>query len=261
MEERKNVDYRIELDMPVVVFVVIQIVFIVFVALSLARLLRSDKISYDDTKEIPVAKIDNLDSVTHGDYFGSTRSLEMTLFELAVRNSAGNNISTSVEAFIREDSIREVYFENKDVNYFSAIIDIPELEQSYWFYNEYSNDKNNEYIDYSKTYRLFCLDDSQEKIYPDFGCEDGFGLKGRPEIVSDLITYFEFNYFSASYSMSDNSTMIKIYPHSLNIDEETKQSYIQQTRDAVYSLGISPDLFAYRVMGPGDIDFHYPPRG
>ena len=111
----------------------------------------------------------------------------MTLFELAVRNSAGNNISTSVEAFIREDSIREVYFENKDVNYFSAIIDIPELEQSYWFYNEYSNDKNNEYIDYSKTYRLFCLDDSQEKIYPDFGCEDGFGLKGRPEIVSDLI--------------------------------------------------------------------------
>lgn len=95
------------------------------------------------------------------------------------------------------------------MNYLSAIVDIPNLEQSYWFYNEYSNDKNNQYIEYYKSFRIFYLAESQEIIYQGFNCKDDFGLAGRRELVSDLITYFNFNDFSPSYSAIDKS--VKIY--------------------------------------------------
>lgn len=259
MEESQNqMENKFRLDTLTTIFAVLQIIFIILLIVSISRLFRSDVIDDNDPSRIPAATINNFDSVAPEGYSGSIDQIERTLFDLIIRNSQNKNASKDVDVFIREDSVKSVYFGNKNVNYFSAIVDVPDLRQSYWFYNEYSNTMNNKYIDYSKTYRIFCLDDSQEIIYQDFDCQDDFGIKGRLELVSDLITYFEFNYFSASYPIADDSGLIRIYPHSFNIDDEAKQSYIQQTKDAVGSLGVFPGLFTYRVMGLEDIEYYYP---
>lgn len=261
MENGQNqTKYQFRLSTPATIFIIAQIVFIIFLAISIPSLSKPDEINDEDPNRIPVATISNFSSMAPENYSGNVKLMEATLFELILRNSPGQDVSTSVNTFIRENSVNTVYFKDKNVNYFSAILDIPDLSQSYWFYTEYSSDKNNQYIDYSKSYRLFCLEDSQEIIYPDFDCQDDFGLAGRFELVSNLITYFNFNYFSPSYSPEQDANKIKIYPHDFSIDDATKDSYVQQTKDAVASLGISPDFFTYHVIGPKDINYLYPPE-
>lgn len=51
-----------------------------------------------------------------------------------------------------------------------------------------------------------------------------------------------------------------IYPHSFDINSETKQLYAQRTEETVASLSVPPDFFVYYVVGPGDINQSYPPR-
>lgn len=260
MEEGQNqTGYKIHLNTPTATFIVIQIIFTVFLAISIPKLFQSDQITDDDPSRIPVATISNFTSVMPEDYSGDVKLIEATLFQLILRNSPGRDVSKSADVIIREDSIKTVYFEYQNLNYLSAIVDIPELEQSYWFYSEYSSEKPNQYIDYSKFYRIFCLEDPQEIIYTDFNCQDDFGLNGRYELVSNLITYFEFSDFAPIYSYKRDFNKIEISPYSFNeLTNNTKDLYVQQVKDAIGSLGISPDIFTYRVMDSEEIRYFYP---
>lgn len=262
MEEGQNQkEYTLRLNMPIIIFIVIQIFFIIFLSISLSGLFQTDEISDWDTERIPVATIGNFNSVAPENYSGGISNIETTLFQLILRNSPGRDISKSVDVMIREDSIKTIYFENQNLNYFSAIVDIPELEQSYWFYDEYSDEKPNQYIDYSKTYRIFCLEDPQEIIYPNFNCQDDFGLDGRYELVSNLLSYFKFNNFIPVYHYERGFNQINISPYTFDeLAASTKESYIQQVKDAIASLGISPDFFTYSVMNPDEIKYYYPLR-
>lgn len=260
MEEGQNQsDYKIRLNMPATIFIVIQIIFIIFLIISISGLYKPDEITDDDPDRIPVATIDNFASVVSENYPENVKLIEATLFDLILRNSPGEDISTSVNATIRENSIKTVYFEKQNLNYFSAIVDIPEIEQSYWFYSEYSSEEPNQYIDYSKFYRIFCLEDSQEILYPDFNCQDDFGLNGRYELVSNLISYFEFNDFAPIYTYERGFNQIEISPYTFDeLAASTKEAYIRQVKDAIDSLGIPPDIFTYNVMNPEEIKYFYP---
>lgn len=258
-ESRSQSDYKIRLNIPTVIFVIIQIIFIIFLIISISGLYRPDEITDDDPNRIPVATIDNFASVVPENYSENIRLIEATLFNLVLRNSPGEDISTSIHATIRENSIKTVYFENQNLNYFSAIVDIPELEQSYWFYDEYSNEKPNQYIDYSKFYRIFCLEDSQEIIYPDFNCQDDFGLDGKYELVSTLLSYFEFGDFTPIYPYERGFNQIRISPHTFDeLATDTKELYIQQVKDVIFSLGIPIDTFTYSIIPPEDVRYYYP---
>ena len=260
MEETGNqIAYQPQPSLPMAIFILIQIIFVILLIISVPKLFESNEINSLNTERNPSASITNLSSLVPEDYpMDGVGDIEVTLFDLARRNSSNSDIPVSIKATIREDSVKNIYFKDQNLNYFSAIIDIPELEQSYWFYNEFSNNKKNEYITVSKIYRIFCLDDPEDIIYPNFKCEDDFGTAGRLEVVSDFINYFNFNYFSPSYSSLSQSNEIKIYPFNFNQDNTTKESYIQQTKNAIDSLGISPDLFEYRVMSAEDINYTYP---
>lgn len=259
-QDQNSIEYKMHVSIPVVVFVIAQIILFIFLAISLPKLFQSDEITDEDPSRIPMATIDNYNSAIPENYSGNEELIEKTLFQLILRNSPDKDISKSVKATVRENSAKTVHFEEQNIDYYSAIIDIPELEQSYWLYSEYSSSKNNKYIDYSKSYRFFCLDDSQEILYPTFDCKDDFGVNGKYELVSDLVQFFDFNNFSPSYSSERNNSEIKLYPHNYDIDVATKDSYIQQTRDAISSLGVSPDLFTYYVVDLQDINYSYPPR-
>ena len=259
-EEQGQNKYMTQPNIPVIIFIVAQIIFIVLLAISMPKLFQSDEINDEDPSRIPVATIDNFTSSVPEGYSGNARLIEETLFQLILRNSPNKDISKSISTVIREGSVKTVYFDEQNLNFLSAIIDVPDLEQSYWLYNEYSGDKNNQYIDYSKSYRLFCLEESQEILYSNFDCKDDFGIAGRYELISDLIKYFDFNDFSPSYSSEQKTNEIKIYPHDFNIDDAIKESYIQQTKGAIDSIGISPNLFTYHVVNPQDINYLYPPQ-
>ena len=258
MEEKQNIiKYKFHFNVSVVIFVIVQFVFVFLLLISIPRLLQPSKIDEDDLDRQPILTVGNISSTMPEDYPGFTRDMEVTLFELALRNSTGRDTLISAEAFIRENSVKTVYFDNQNINYLSAIIDIPDLKQSYWFYNEYSDDNSNQYIDYSKTYRILCLEKSQEIIYSDFECEDDFGVNGRFELVQDLIGFLNFNYFSLSYSFRQDYNEIDIYPYNFNESNRNKKSYIKQAQDAIDSLGIPSDLFIYYIMEPEDIDYTY----
>lgn len=254
--DRSKIDYI--LSMPTIVFIIIQVIFIIFLVFSLTKLHQPNKITDDDLSRIPVAKISNFSSMAPKDYSGSANLIETTLFQLVLRNSPDQDVAKSFNALIREDSAKTVFFEKQNVGYFSAIIDIPELRQSYWFYNEYSSDQPSRYIDYSKSYRIFCLDESQEAIYPEFICRDDFGLDGRYELVSDLIPYFQFQDFVSIYSYKKGFNEIEISPYSFNeLSYDTQELYIQQVKDAVASLGVTPSIFTYSVLLPEDVRYYY----
>ena len=260
MEEIGNeTTYKLKPSLPMMIFILIQIIFVILLIISVPKLFEPDEINGLDTDRNPSASITNLSSVVPEDYpMAGVGDIEVTLFDLILKNSPDKDISTSIKAKIREDSVKNLYFKDENLNYFSAIIDIPELEQSYWFYNEFSNDKSNKYITVSRVYRLFCLDNSDDIIYPNFECEDDFGAAGRLEVVSDFINYFNFNNFSPSYTYLSNSNKINIYPYDYNISTITKESYIAETKNAISSLGISPDRFTYYVISPEDINYSYP---
>lgn len=260
MEEGQNqTNYKIRFNKLAIGFIIIQVVFIVFLAISIPQLSQPDEVNDEDPSRIPVAMISNFDSVVPENYSGKVNLIETTLFQLILRNSLDGEISKSVDVVVREDSVKNVYFKNQNINYFSAIVDVPDLEQSYWFYSEYSDDSNNRYIDYSKAYRIFCLEDSEEILYPNFECEDGFGLNGRYELVSDLISHFEFDGFAPLYSYERGFNEIGISPHTFDeLSDSTKELYIQQVKDAIASLGVSPDIFTYYVLNPDEIRYYYP---
>lgn len=262
MEEGQNqVKYRIHISKLAIGFAIVQIVFIVLFAISIPKLFQSDEINDEDPSRIPVATISNFASVVPKDYSGKIDLIEATLFQLILRNSPDGEISKSVNAVVREDSIKNMYFEYQNINYFSAIVDIPELEQSYWLYNEYSDNENNQFIDYSKTYRIFCLENPEEILYPNFDCKDDFGLNGRYELVSDLLPYFEFKDFVIIFPYKRDYNGIEISPRTFDeLSGDIRESYIQQVRDAVASLGISSDIFTYHVMDPEQIRYYYPKR-
>ena len=258
-EEQNQTSQRFYANKIMIVFIVIQIVFIVLIAISISQLSQSNEIGAWDSDKIPVAKIGNFDSVKPDNYSGSLQGIETTLFQLILRNSSDKEISKFVNVVVREDSVKNVYFENQNINYFSAIVDIPELEQSYWFYNEYSSNKNNRNIDYSKTYRIFCLEDKKEIIYPNFECEDDFGLNGMYELVSELVPYFDFDDFVFLYPYERGFNEIEISPNTFDeLPDSTKESYIKQVKDAIDSLGVPPDIFTYRVLDPDEIRYYYP---
>lgn len=258
-EEQGQTNYKLRLNLPTTVFIVMQIIFIIFLVISLSRLSQPNEIDDWDTERTPVATISNFSAVAPENYSGGIKNIETTLFELILRNSPDKDISKSINASVREGSIKTVYFEDQNLNYLSAIVDIPDIEQSYWFYNEYSNDNPNPYINYSKTYRIFCLDSSQEIIYPNFDCKDDFGIGGKYELVSDLIPYFKFDDFFPLYYAQNNSNKIEISPDTFDeLSNSTKELHIQQVRNAIDSLGISPDFFTYNVMSPSEIKYYYP---
>lgn len=260
MEEWQNqTDSRIKINIPTAIFIIIQVVFIIFLAISIPRLFQPSEINDEDPSRVPVAKINNFSSIIPENYTGYLQGIETTLFALILRNSPDMDISTSVDAVIRDNSVKNIYFKDQNINYISAIIDIPEIRQSYWFYNEYSDEEPNQYVDYYKSYRIFCLDNTQEIIYQDFSCKDDFGLAGKYELVSDFISRFEFNHFGVRYSLEDNSNRIEITPYTFDVlEDSTKESYIQQVKDAISSLGVSPELFSYYVLPANSVRYYYP---
>lgn len=233
-------------------FAIMQLIFIVAILFSVFGMPNSDAILESDLVAKPHITINNLRSVIPNLPDSSQTLIEYDLFELIKNNVSNVDISTTAE--LRANSIKTYYFPYQQINYVSAIVDLPELQQSYHIFHEYSDSENNPYLSPNSSTITLCLGDEEKKIYPDFTCKDIYDPKTRYAIVANYINYFDFNYFSASLNL-DNPDTIIIGPSSYDNDKNTETQYINETKNAVESLGFSPDHFKYYVRTASDINY------
>lgn len=190
----------------------------------------------------------------------SVKVIQAALYNAIVMNGGAKNSLSNQEVQIRQDSVVNLYFESINMHYVKFIVDIPSIEQSYQVFREWSDDGANKYYLDNRMTLIMCLDKSQA-IYPDFECRDksGDSKSGQRFLASEFLKYFDFNEFNAFVSDTDSS-LIYVNPINLEPDDNTKKAYIQKTREAVSSLGISPDIFQYYVLTADDLDYTLSPE-
>ncbi|MDO5451469.1 MAG: hypothetical protein Q4F56_00045 [Candidatus Saccharibacteria bacterium] len=209
-----------------------------------------------DTYEPANIPISNFEHDLEGLPENSLDVIESMLYDTIASNGGTlENISDS-DAKVRENSMIDLYFEDINMHYVNFIIDIPSIEQSYQIFNEWSDDRTNpNYLTNMATMIMCPL--KEQLIYTDFNCKDEFDHKGQRILVSKFIDHFDNDYFAPYFKEGDFST-IYINPISFNLSNSTKQRYIGETKDAVTSLGIPPDIFKYHVLEQSDLDYNIP---
>lgn len=250
---------HLQIDPLLLFFIVIQIIFIISgIAIIIGNLTKSDQIPPSDYTAQPQVSINDFSQKITNFPADKIDFVQNSLLEIVQVNAKEVNLS-KVKADIREGSIREHYFSSPNLGYASAIIDLPELNQSYKLFLQSSSDQYNRNLNPNGTIIFLCVTDPKDIIYPDFNCTDIYDQRNRNAIVETYLKFFEFDGFSIKYSIEQNSNEIKIYPSSFEeLPINTKELYIQQVKEAISSLGISPDLFTYYIVPPEDIRYFYP---
>lgn len=235
----KNINY------PLIIFIALQTIFVIMVGISIASFInKSDKINEDIPKEQPQIIINNLKE-TFPD-FPSTwvDHIQNQLLDIVQTNVADVNMATA-KAEIRSGTANSNYFSFEEFYAINAIVDIPELSQSYQLFFEYSNEENNQYVDLNYPIVFLCITNPDEIIYPDFNCTDIYGQKTRQNLVAKYLWFYEFDQFRASLD-EENLTQVWINPYDL--DDIKADLFIEETKQAIKSLGASPDDFEYNVI-------------
>ncbi len=241
----KNTNY------PLLAFIVLQLSFIVVTIISIVPLLnKSDKIVEGDYAEQPSITIDNLAQAIPNFPSDNIEELQHALLDIVQANEYNVNLANT-KAEIRDGGVFTHYFPLPNLNYVSALVDVPEISQSYQVFLQFSNDKYNENLDPNDSIIFLCITDPNNIIYPDFNCTDIYGQKTRNAIAGKYLRYFDFDGFGAG--VSQNLDEITIVPAVFGASDE--QSFIEQTKTAIGSLGISPELFTYRIMQAEEYNF------
>ena len=205
-------------------------------------MLTSEEIDPGDYARIPSITIEGLPS----DISSLDKEIiESELLKIVKQNTEGVNLAET-KAIVRSDFLKTHFFENQNLNYISAIVDLPAIEQSYQIFHEYSKDENNKYLYPNDTVIILCITDPDEIIYSNFACNDIYDQQTRNSLVGKYIDYLEFDNFYA-YISPDNINEITIHVLQGDMDDSTINKYTREVKSAIESLGIKPELFSYSV--------------
>ncbi len=223
---------------------VFQVIFVVVLIASLSRVFQSSRIDPDDRNAQPSVTIVDLDKRFQGLPADVSRGAENELFLLVQKNNIDVDFGAAL-AFIREDSANYVSFENEKFDFYNFIVDIPDLSQSYQLFLTVSMVENNKYIDPNSMVVPLCLSNAEEKVYPNFECKDIYDQKTRNAIALKYVAYFNNGYILVpKLSNLDN---LKIMANNPDDDSEWPEDVIDEVKNDIRSLGVSPDLFTYDV--------------
>ena len=250
MQEDYHNEFRV--NHLLLAFVIFQaIFFIVAIGLINSQLGQSNEIEEGNYKAQPHIYIDNLsESIPSfpSEYVDIVQSL---LLYIVQNNNSNINLADS-KAEVRDGAVYQYYFSRPNISYTSAIIDIPAISQSYQLFFQYSNDEQNEFLDPNDSVVFLCIKDPSNIIYPDFNCKDTYSQKTRNAIAAKYLQFFKFDQFSAGIE-SKNYNLVNIFPN--NFSYVDKDTFLKETKQAIQSLGISPELFEYHIMRPEDITY------
>lgn len=172
--------------------------------------------------------------------------IQKRVFKIVSENTS--NISTEdIEAVIREEDTHVRDFGN-NVVFANMIVDIPSLGQTYQLIIG-----TNAVLDPEISAFVLCPD-AAKLANSSFNCKSS-DMDIRNKIVPTYLRYFKFEYFSA-YITAEKPDTITISPSvTYDNNEPTKNSYINEVRDSVESLGVSPDSYKYYVRTADDVNY------
>ncbi len=237
----------------VLLAIILQIVFTVFIVASLLNNTRSDEVETKEYMSRASLPVSNIFEVFPDFTEDGAKELNNSLYEMAKLNNSEINLAT--EATIRSGTEHAYFFEKTGLNYYSAIVDIPNLEQSYRFFYEVFNREKEEKMQASGKERsmIICLNNEEDIIYPDFNCKNGsYDQSSLIYLVKRYLSQIDFD---SSIARMDNNGNIKIfvYPSNSRMVPPEDSTVIGQVKDFIKSLGIRPDIFTFEVVNSGGI--------
>ncbi len=226
-------------------------IFIIILISIIPNILGTSNITISPTSQ-PVATIENLRSTLPEVSSDIEDTIERNLYALLLHNStSGTLVNSATSASVQEDSIRRNNFDTRGVNLVSATIDVPALRQSYSFFYGYPQEGNSNYQTF---YTILCP--TTTGTYTDFTCRSSSTDNNTKEtILSTFLSYFDFDYFSATLDSSNQNRIIISPSVTYNNSESTKNDFIKEVKAAVDSLGIDSSSYEYYVRSAADIDY------
>ena len=236
----------------IIAFAIIQAIFIAIIVSLASLFMHNEKISSVDYERQSKIEIENIKSMLPDATQDYLNILSQKIAETVELNTQNFDISES-KAIVRDGTFKMTKLDKDNVSFYSMIIDIPNLKQSYQIYDHYMSDSepaNRMYV--------LCLDQKSDIIYPNFGCKDNYPPNMRNNIVASYLGYFNFDYFSTYLDPDDPGTIIISPSVTYDNDAATKSRYIEEVKAAIDSLGISSDHYQYYVRTAADVNYHNP---
>lgn len=242
---------KIKINPIVAIFIAIQVIFILAIIISVPKLLEDNEISAGDYNEQPKVAVEDLETILSGSS-EEVETIERSLLGIIQNNINNVNLKSTI-AIMRD--IKESYFSYENLHHLSFVVDIPDLSQSYQIFYEYSDDENNQYISINDSIIPLCLSEYETKVYTEFECKDLYDQTTRNAIVAKYLPYFNFDYFSA-YMNPSNIFEIIINPIGGDtINDIDSNLYIDMVKEKISSIGISPEIFEYRIISLEEITY------
>jgi len=248
---------RKDKTIPLIAFLVVEIIIVIILISLITIFKKDDKIGNIEYDRQPSTTIENLASKLPDDPKEYVNAVQRELANTIELNTESFDLS-GTKAEIRQDTLKVQQFNRLEGYYFSVIVDIPNLQQSYQIYAHYPAKNSPPNSTPPNTMYVLCLNDQNEIIYPNFQCEDNHSSDIRLDLASYYLRYFDFNYFSAF--LDDSLTKVNINPTEYSPTESEKEFYLEETRNAIESLGISPGLFTYEIIVPQDLNYYISPE-
>lgn len=238
------------------IFIILQVVFVLIAIFITPGLFQDNRITSDNNNKQPRIHIAKLDSISPELPNGSANAIQRKLFSAIQENVDNINVS-STKATIRGDSVKTYPDLGKSgLDYVSAIIDVPDLGQSYRLFFEYNSEVDNWTESPHELFLITCLNELDQIIYPDFKCHDSYG----PNLYNGIVAKYIKNLGNDQFSMfvsNENITELYINPYYPSDDsfETHKQDYIDKAKNTIESLGIPSEIFTYHFPDYSNLDY------
>lgn len=237
---------------PIILFAALAqaIVMLILIVIIVNSLNRNDKIENRNSQPTITLEDFSINETTLPTNY--LEDLTHSITDAVILNTTDLNVPNS-NAIVRSNSIGLVNFERKKFKALNFIIDIPTLQQSYQVYYKYPSDLNLDDPFINNPRAVLCLEDASLMIYPEFNCQSSYPSDTRHRIATDYLKFLEFNQFTTSINPQHPNQII-INPIT-DVSDAVGSLYIDQIKNALTSLGISPDSFEYRIQKKQDLDY------
>lgn len=248
--EKSSFQDKIRQHPILVIFVILQIVFLIILGVVLGNLSNENQgnltgEAYEESR--PQLTIENLAKSVDFLSGDDISNIQKTLFDKIMDNN--NSLKASdVKADVREGTVRTFEADGIGMNLLSFIVDVPSLEQSYQVFYEYADKE----LELENPTSVLCLDNWSEKRYDNFSCRGSGDDDTRRGVVAMYLGGAEFNDFAVSMDEGRKVITMDVFPNIV-VDEEKRNGYIDEVKRAIEDLGMSPEMFEYRVMTPDEI--------
>lgn len=234
-EQRKEPNYLL------IIFIFVELIFLAVAGIIISNLFTSDNITTNPATS-PAANITNSPP-----FLSSTESgtISRSLYSLMLQNTDTKQLLNQ-DAFATVSDDLTYHFKNQGLTLFSAILDAPNLDQSYKLFYSYPDEDNDSFQQFTS---IICI---EAPVTPCASLSDHYS---EIDIAHNFLPYIEFDEFTAYFS-SDKPQEININPIlSTNGNADTEDAYIDEVKSAIRALGLSPNSFTYHVLTPADYDY------